>query len=141
LSAFTEGEIAYLQQQRLGRLATVGSDGMPHVVPIGFHLDLDSDTIQIGGLEDTSATKKWHDLSVNPQVAFVVDDIVALDPPTPRGIEIRGHAEILTEGGEGLGEKIWGFRFAPAWIRIEPERIVSWGIDTSGFERSSRSVT
>jgi pyridoxamine 5'-phosphate oxidase family protein len=140
MSAFTEGEIAYLEQQRLGRLATVGPDGMPHVVPIGFHFDPDSDAIQIGGMEDTSATKKWRDLHVNPQAALVVDDIVALNPPTPRGIEIRGHAEILTEGGEGLGEKIWGFRFAPAWIRITPERIVSWGIDTTGFERSSRSV-
>src|SRR5688572_28619015 len=141
MSAFTAGEIAYLEQQRLGRLATVGRDGMPHVIPIGFHFDPGSDTIQIGGIEDTSATKKWHDLSVNPQVAFVVDDIVSLDPPAPRGIEIRGHAEMLTEGGEGLGEKIWGFRFAPAWIRITPGRIVSWGIDTGGFERNSRSGT
>ena len=140
MSAFTEGEIAYLQQQRLGRLATVGSDRMPHVVPIGFYFDLDSDTIQIGGIEDTSMTKKWHDLSVNPQAAFVVDDIVTLNPPTPRGIEIRGRAELLTQGGEGLGGKIWGFRFAPAWIRIEADRIVSWGIDTNGFDRTSRSV-
>jgi pyridoxamine 5'-phosphate oxidase family protein len=140
MSAFTPGEIAYLQEQRLGRLATVGSDRMPHVIPIGFYYDRDSDTIQIGGLEDASATKKWQDLSVNPRVAFVVDDIVAFSPPMPRGIEIRGIAELLAEGGEALGERIWGFSFAPAWMRIKPQRIVSWGIDTNGFEPRGRSI-
>ena len=36
MSSFTPDEIAYLQSQRLGRLATVGPDGQPHVVPVGF---------------------------------------------------------------------------------------------------------
>jgi pyridoxamine 5'-phosphate oxidase family protein len=141
MSVFTEAEVAYMQHQRLGRLATVGSDGMPHVVPIGFYFDLESDTIQIGGLEDTSMTKKWSDLTVNPQAALVVDDIISFDPAMPRGIEIRGRAQLLTEGGENLGEKVWGFRFASPWIRLAPERLVSWGIDTTGFKRRSRSVT
>jgi pyridoxamine 5'-phosphate oxidase family protein len=35
VSVFTEAGIAYLQSQRLGRLATVGPDGRPHVGP-GF---------------------------------------------------------------------------------------------------------
>ena len=36
MSAFTEKEIEYLRGQRLGRMATVGRDGSPHVVPVGF---------------------------------------------------------------------------------------------------------
>ncbi len=36
MSSFTPDEIAYLQGQRLGRLATVGPDGQPHVVPVSF---------------------------------------------------------------------------------------------------------
>ena len=36
MSAFTDAEISYLKIQRLGRLATVGPDGQPHVVPVGF---------------------------------------------------------------------------------------------------------
>jgi hypothetical protein len=32
MSAFTSAELAYLQSRRLGRLATVGPDGHPHVV-------------------------------------------------------------------------------------------------------------
>jgi hypothetical protein len=36
VSVFRDAEIAYLGSQRLGRLATVGRDGMPHVVPVAF---------------------------------------------------------------------------------------------------------
>ncbi|MFL5881601.1 MAG: pyridoxamine 5'-phosphate oxidase family protein, partial [Actinomycetota bacterium] len=34
MSAFTPPEIAYLTSQGLARLATVGPDGRPHVVPV-----------------------------------------------------------------------------------------------------------
>ena len=36
VSVFTPTEIEYLQSQRLARLATVGLDGQPHVVPVSF---------------------------------------------------------------------------------------------------------
>jgi pyridoxamine 5'-phosphate oxidase family protein len=36
VSVFSDAEIDYLGSQRLGRLATVGHDGMPHVVPVAF---------------------------------------------------------------------------------------------------------
>ena len=47
-------------------------------------------------------------------------------PWKPLGIEVRGWAEAVG-GPQSL-------------IRIDPERIVSWGIDTDGFEHNSRSV-
>ena len=59
--------------QRLGRLATVGSDGSPHVVPVGFRLDAGAEAIEVGG-QALSRSKKWRDLQANPRVAFVVDD-------------------------------------------------------------------
>ncbi len=40
MSSFTAAEIAYLQSQRLGRLATADLDGQPHVVPVGFRYNL-----------------------------------------------------------------------------------------------------
>jgi pyridoxamine 5'-phosphate oxidase family protein len=140
MSVFSKDEIVYLNQNRLGRLATVGSDGVPHVVPIGYHFDPATDTIQIGSREDASLTKKFRDVSKHPEVAFLVDDMASFDPPTPRGIEVRGRAEALLQGGEELGLAIWGFPFEAAWIRITPRRIISWGIDTSPFETISRSV-
>jgi pyridoxamine 5'-phosphate oxidase family protein len=140
MSFFTDLEIGYLNQNRLGRLATVGTDGAPHIVPIGYHFDPTSDTIQIGSREDASQTKKFRDVSRHSEVAFLVDDMSSMDPPTPRGIEVRGRAEALLEGGQELGLAIWGFPFEQAWIRITPTRIVSWGIDSSPFETLSRNV-
>lgn len=36
MSVFTSEELDYLAEQRLGRIATVGPDGQPHVVPTSF---------------------------------------------------------------------------------------------------------
>src|SRR5437016_3514386 len=79
ISVFTPAEIAYLQSQRLGRLATVGSDGQLHVVPVSFRYNPDLDTIDIGG-HGFAARKKYRDVRRNPRVAFVVDDVPSVDP-------------------------------------------------------------
>ncbi len=92
MSAFTPQEIDYLQSQRLGRLATVGAGGQPHVAPVGFRYNPDEDVIDIGG-HDFAKRKKWRDVLANPRVAFVVDDIASVQPWRVRGIEIRGKAE------------------------------------------------
>jgi hypothetical protein len=46
MSAFSEAELAYLQdERRLDPIATVGPDGRPHVGPVGmwrFNLELDT---------------------------------------------------------------------------------------------------
>ncbi|PZS09035.1 MAG: PPOX class F420-dependent oxidoreductase, partial [Chloroflexi bacterium] len=58
MSAFTDTQLAFLRTARLlGRLATVGSNGMPHVTPVGWSLGPDEETIQIGG-RNFAATKK-----------------------------------------------------------------------------------
>ena len=49
MSVFTANELEYLRQQRLGRLATVEASGAPHVVPVGFRYNAETDTIDIGG--------------------------------------------------------------------------------------------
>jgi len=49
LSVFTPEELEYLQSQRLGRIATAGPDHQPHVVPVRFRYNPDTDTIDIGG--------------------------------------------------------------------------------------------
>lgn len=42
LSAFTDAEIEFVNSQRLGGLATVGADDMPHVVPVAVFYDPDA---------------------------------------------------------------------------------------------------
>ncbi len=124
MSAFTKDEIEYLKSGLLGRLATIGRDGTPHITPVGvFSHNAKLDTIDIGG-HDMANTKKFRDARRSGRAALVVDDV---QPPwQPRGIEVRGRAEAI-EKPESV-------------IRIHPERIVSWGIDTDRFDRNSRSV-
>jgi pyridoxamine 5'-phosphate oxidase family protein len=98
LSIFTPQEIEYLNSQRLGRLATAGTDGQPHVVPLAFRYNPEHDTIDISG-HDFAKRKKWRDVHQNPKVALVVDDLASIQPWWPRGIEIRGVAEVLQSGG------------------------------------------
>jgi pyridoxamine 5'-phosphate oxidase family protein len=124
MSVFTPAELAFLATQRLGRLATVGPDGQPHVVPVAFRHNADHDTVDIGGHGFTKR-KKFRDVQQNPKVAFVVDDL-QLDPWRPRGIEIRGEAEVLETGGTEFGPG-----FDPEMFRIRPRRIISWGLDDS----------
>src|SRR5581483_4037136 len=112
--SFTDKEIAYLQSQRLGRLATIGPAGAPHNVPVGFRHNAEQGTVDIGGL-NLSATRKFHDVQREPRVSFVIDDLASVDPWTPRGIEIRGTAQALTTGGQSFGP-----HFGAEIIRITP---------------------
>jgi pyridoxamine 5'-phosphate oxidase family protein len=135
MSVFTPAETAYLQGQRLGRLATVGADGQPHVVPVGFRYNPDQDSIDIGG-HGFATRKKYRDVRHNRRVAFVVDDLASIDPWRVRGIEIRGDAEILDTGGQ---EILPGFD--PEMFRIRARRIISWGLDDpNSFTSNARSV-
>src|SRR5207245_11370225 len=98
MSAFTPAEIAYLRGQLLGRLATVGPNGQPHVVPVAFRYSGETDAIDIGGY-DFAKRKKYRDVRGNPRVALVIDDVPSVNPRRARGLEIRGGAEILEAGG------------------------------------------
>ena len=123
MSKFTPAEIAYLQSQRLGRLATVGPDKQTHVVPTGVRYNPDLDTIDIGG-HDFAKRKKIRDVRNKTPVAFVIDDIASVNPWVVRGIEIRGEARILETGGTEIMRQ-----FDPEMFRIKPNKIVSWGIE------------
>jgi len=122
VSVFTQEEIQYLSSQRLGRLATVGPDGQPHVVPLAFRYNPEHDTIDISG-HDFAKRKKWRDVQKNPKVALVVDDLVSTQPWRPRGIEIRGEAEVLHSGGKEVNPY-----FNDEMFRIRPKRIYTWGL-------------
>jgi pyridoxamine 5'-phosphate oxidase family protein len=140
MSHFTAREIEYLRGQPLGRMATSSPVGEPHIAPVGFRIGPDGETIEIGG-HGFSQSKKWHDLQANPKIAFAVDDLVSTDPWTPRGILIRGRAELHEEGGE----QRFGDGWDSAWLTIVPRRIISWGIEGPAFSeagrRRSRTVT
>ncbi|MGH2587831.1 MAG: PPOX class F420-dependent oxidoreductase [Dehalococcoidia bacterium] len=125
MSAFTEGELGFLLgERRLARIATTGKDGTPHVTPTGWSYNADLDTIDVGG-HSLEQTKKYRDVRRTGRAAIVIDDV--LPPWKPRSVEVRGRAEVVPG--------------PPALIRIHPERIVSWGIESEALgERLARSV-
>ena len=132
MSVFPDKEIAYLEEQRLGRLATVDAGGRPHVVPVAFRYNAELDAVDIGG-HNFARSKKYRDAEKTGKAAFVVDDV--LPPWRARGVEVRGRAEVLSEGGKEIMED-----FAEELIRTFPRRIVGWGIDSDAYKPNSRSV-
>ena len=94
--ALTAAEREYLQTQPLARLATVDANGAPQNSPVGAFFDEATGDILIGG-GAMGATRKFHNVQGNAQVALVVDDLVSRDPWTVRGLEIRGTAVALDD--------------------------------------------
>ena len=123
MGIFTAAEVEYLTTQRLGRLATAGADGRPHVVPVAFRYNPDLESIDIGGHRFASR-KKYRDVQANPWAAIVVDDLASTNPWRPRMLEIRGRVEVLADGGGALGPG-----FDDEMMRIHPVRIAAFGLD------------
>jgi PPOX class F420-dependent enzyme/OxyR family protein len=135
MSVFSAAEKDYLASQRLARIATAGPDHQPHVVPVAFRYNPETDTIDVGG-HGFATRKKYRDVQSNPRVAIVFDDRASTNPWRPRMLEVRGEAEILPTGGDAIGRG-----FDPPMFRIRPKRIISIGIQGDGpFGMNARSV-
>ncbi|UKY51763.1 PPOX class F420-dependent oxidoreductase [Streptomyces inhibens] len=122
---FTADEVAYLHAQPLGRLATLGPGGQPFNAPVAFDFDERLGVIWISG-STMASTAKYRNVLRNPKVAFVVDDVLSMDPWQPRGITMRGVATAL-DADSAAGRA----RGGRAVIRITPLRVVSWAVNSS----------
>ena len=98
---FSDAELEFLRSQRIGRFATVGPSGWPHVAPVMYAVDDD------GALEFDVDGVKLRNLEAEPRAAMVVD---AMGPK--RGVAIQGHARVI----------------APSRARLDPVRKFSWGL-------------
>jgi pyridoxamine 5'-phosphate oxidase family protein len=130
---FTDAELDYLSTQRLGRLATAAPDGTLQNNPVSFRYNPETATIDIGG-HDMGASRKFRNVLAGGEAAFVVDDIASLQPWRVRGVEIRGHAEALTD------QTPPGPGFSGELIRVHPRRIISWGLDPALQGMQARTV-
>ena len=126
MNACSDNELAYLAEPRLGRLATIGPDGLPHIVPLSWSYNPALDTIDIGG-RDFARTRKFRNVQANPKVALVIDDVVP--PWQPRAVMVRGSAEALQDAADADGE-----RLGPI-IRVHPTEVISWGLDGTTHDR------
>jgi pyridoxamine 5'-phosphate oxidase family protein len=100
-------ELEFLRSQRLGRVATVGPGGWPHVMPVMYELNPD------GSLEFDADGIKLRNLAHEPRAAIVID---AMQPK--RGVAAQGTAEVI----------------GPERVRLQPVRCFSWGLDAAGSE-------
>lgn len=130
---FTSAEIAYLAEQPLGRLATIGPNGQPQNNPVSFSYDAETGTVLVGG-HRMGATQKFRNVQARPMVSLVVDDIVSFRPWVVRCLEIRGTAEAIEDHEppmEGFSREV---------IRIRPTRILGFGINPETQGMSARDV-
>lgn len=108
---FTDDEVEFLTRSRLARVATASQEGQPHVVPVVYEFDGTAFYFAGWNLE---RTLKFKNLAENKKVALVIDDLVTVCPWRPRGVEVRGVAELGNEAGR-------------AYVKVTPEVKRCWG--------------
>jgi len=118
----TDIEEAYLRTQQHGRLATVAPNGAPQNKPVGFDYNAELGTIDVYGMNMENSAK-FRNVTVNPEVAFVVDDIFGDGAEGVRFLEIRGRAE--TVAGDASNND---GHLSRHFIRIHPRRITGWNV-------------
>jgi pyridoxamine 5'-phosphate oxidase family protein len=131
VTVFTENELAKLRGGGLARIATVGADGQPHVVPLTYTFNEAEDAIDVGGF-GFGASKKWRDAVRNQKVTFLLDEAGG---GTAYGIELRCTAELHETGGEHINPRFDGFD--PQFLRLRPHRVVTWGVEVSSRESTA----
>ena len=123
MSVFTDKELAKLREAGLARIATVGPDGQPHLVPLTYTLNEAENAVDVGGF-GFGSSKKWRDAVRNPKVTLLVDESAG---GQAYGIEMRCTAEVHETGGEAINPRFPGFD--PQFLRLRPHRIVTWGVE------------
>ncbi len=121
-ATFTDDELAFLRDgPRLGRIATVDRAGQPHVVPVGWRYNADLRTIEVGG-RDLPPTKKFRNVRDTGRVAFVLDDLVSVQPWRPRFLMVQGRGEAIDATDDGTPViRIWPQRIASAGLARRPD--------------------
>src|ERR1700676_1249559 len=101
MALLSDSELEFLRSQRIGRFATVGPTGWPHVAPVMSAVDDE------GALEFDVDGVKLRNLAAEPRSAMVVD---AMGPK--RGVSIQGNTRLI----------------APERAGLEPVHKFSWGL-------------
>lgn len=131
---------AFLQEQKLCRVATVSAQGRPHASTLWY--------LWHGGslwLYSLSGSQRWRDLQRDPRISVVVDAGEAY--AELRGVELGGRAEPVGDvprSGEKLPdqpeleevERLYMQRYSfprvalfdgrHAWLRVTPDRQYTW---------------
>ena len=133
----TEVERAFLEGERVARLATADASGKPHVIPICFVAEGDTVYFTIDEKPKTGMPlKRLSNMQANPQVALVVDHYEE-NWSRLGWLMLQGRAEILVSGDEhdraqaslrGRYRQLGAMRIESLpVVAIRIERATSWG--------------
>ena len=129
---------AFLAEMRVCRLGSVNADGSPHVTPIWYCWDG-----QAMWFYSIIKSQRWTNLARDPRVSAVVDAGEA-EYFQLRGVEMIGAVETVGEqprmgtpnpeleiperlfGERYMGGALTGYDQRHAWLRLRPDKIVSW---------------
>jgi nitroimidazol reductase NimA-like FMN-containing flavoprotein (pyridoxamine 5'-phosphate oxidase superfamily) len=131
LSLTDEERATYLAEQRTVRVATVGPEGAPHVVPLWF-------VWRDGALflNSTMGNPTVENMLRTGTASAVVDDGERYD--ALRGVVLTGRVERLGVEAPAEVERAWSDKYMGggelpyrkwrdrSWFRLEPDRIASW---------------
>ena len=91
MAKFSQKELEYLEEQQVGRIATVSNVQSPHVTPVAFASDEERMYLNI-----QHESKKARNIRSNPRIQFVVDDVPYFEDF--RGVLVSGKAELISSG-------------------------------------------
>ena len=148
--AMTEAERdAFLADERVCRVATIGADGAPHVTPLWFVWDGKS-----LWLNSIVRSQRWVDLQREPRIAIVID--AGREYGELCGVEIEGSVSVVgnvPRGPEAIEalvpvERAFDRKYSQsdeyspdgfhAWLRVDPSKITSWNFEKNQALQSPR---
>lgn len=128
----------FLAEQRVCRIGSINADGSPHVTPIWYAWD--GRAIWFYSI---IKSQRWTNVMRDPRVSAVVDAGEA-EYFQLRGVEFIGAVEPVGEqprvgepapglevperlfGERYMGGALTGYDGRHAWLRLRPQKIVSW---------------
>ena len=141
MTHFTPNQLAFLQTERAGRLATATSDGAPHVIPVCYACDGASVFIALDAKPKRVAPERLRrirNILENPRVALVIDRY-SDDWSQLAYLLIQGTAALVHPGVAEhsralalLRERYIQYLAMPIEqqpiIAIQPTKVVAWGL-------------
>ncbi len=109
---FTDNEVRYILERKLGRIALVSSQQEPHIVPVTY--EFDGSCFYLSGW-NVKYGPRFTDTQPIGRVSLLIDDLTTATLWVPRGIEVTGTAETLEKG-------------ELSYLRITPISKTSWGL-------------
>ncbi len=122
----TDGELAFIKEQRIGRLATASPSGAPDVAPALAVYRRSLGVFLFGG-QGIERTRRYNNARRNPQASLVFDAI-SWDPYELRGVKVAGSISV-----HGADDEINLGMMGIALLVLRPERKWTWGLDEKAF--------